>query len=365
MPHCGRGRTPALGCADGHAPLFALPGIGGTQSSPRRGPGRALAGAGWLARRGVQAQGPGPVDSGASRAAVSPPAPDCQQRVVPDPARVLGAESGLAGIGVEPSSAEQKTSARHMSTWSCSPRRSWTEVGSPARATGRRTGRRWATPAALPASPERPRPGSRTADRRRSWSTRWYAMRASSFARSTTGPTWRSQCEPWIPTRLGSLFECLHTVPEFRGTRGRRYPLATILAIAVAAKLAGYHGTRAFAEFASALTQHQLRALRAFYSHRLGRFTAPTTTTFFNILGGPAAASENQMQDGTAGAIGRLNDPRREQATGAALEGDNRLCTLRKNSIPDSRKLLRPRSHQASTLPTCGRRSRHESLVVP
>ena len=100
------------------------------------------------------------------------------------------------------------------------------------------------------------------------------------------GPRWRSQGdpEPWTANRLRSLWECLRTVPEFRGTRGRRYPLATILAIAVAAKLAGYHGTRAFAEFASGLTQHQLRALRAFYSHRLGRFTAPTTTAFFNVL---------------------------------------------------------------------------------
>ena len=100
------------------------------------------------------------------------------------------------------------------------------------------------------------------------------------------GPNWRSEgdAEPWTANRLRSLWECLRTVPEFRGTRGRRYPLATILAIAVAAKLAGYHGTRAFGEFASGLTQHQLRVLRAFYSHRLGRFTAPTTTAFFNVL---------------------------------------------------------------------------------
>ena len=73
-------------------------------------------------------------------------------------------------------------------------------------------------------------------------------------------------------------------MPEFRGTRGRRYPLATILAIAVAAKLAGYHGVSAFAEFAKGLTQHQLRALRAFYSHPLGRFTAPSATAFFKVL---------------------------------------------------------------------------------
>ena len=100
------------------------------------------------------------------------------------------------------------------------------------------------------------------------------------------GPKWRSQGDPapWTANRLQSLWECLRTVPEFRGARGRRYPLATILAIAVAAKLAGYHGASAFAEFAQGLTQHQLRALRAFYSHRLGRFTAPSTTAFFKVL---------------------------------------------------------------------------------
>ena len=79
------------------------------------------------------------------------------------------------------------------------------------------------------------------------------------------GPQWRSEGvrEPWTANRLRSLFECLRTVPEFLATRGRRYPLATILAITVAAKLAGYRGTRAFAEFAQGLTQHQLRTQRA------------------------------------------------------------------------------------------------------
>ena len=51
-----------------------------------------------------------------------------------------------------------------------------------------------------------------------------------------------------------------------------------------AAKLAGYHGVTALGEFSQALTQHQLRALRAFYSPRLGRFTAPSTTAFFQVL---------------------------------------------------------------------------------
>ncbi len=88
----------------------------------------------------------------------------------------------------------------------------------------------------------------------------------------------------WETPAVRSLWECLRTVPEFRDARGRRYPLATILAIALAAKLARHHGTRAFAQFAQGLTQHQLRALRSFYSHRLGRFTAPTATAFFQVL---------------------------------------------------------------------------------
>ena len=98
-------------------------------------------------------------------------------------------------------------------------------------------------------------------------------------------PHWRSEGEP-VPltaNRLGSLFECLSTIAEFRSRRGRRYPLPTIVAIAAAAKLAGYHGVTAFAEFAQALSQEHLRALRAYYSHRLQRFTAPTVTTFHNI----------------------------------------------------------------------------------
>ena len=53
--------------------------------------------------------------------------------------------------------------------------------------------------------------------------------------------------------------------------RDKRYPLATLLAMAVAARLAGYRGVTAFAEFASRLTQKQLAALRAYYSEKLNR----------------------------------------------------------------------------------------------
>ena len=106
------------------------------------------------------------------------------------------------------------------------------------------------------------------------------------LSRLEDAPDWSSQGEsqPLSDDRLRSLFECLRRVKEFRKPRGKRYPLATLLAMAVAARLAGYRGVTAFAEFASRLTQKQLAALRAYYSQKLNRYTAPTTTTFHTVL---------------------------------------------------------------------------------
>ena len=86
-----------------------------------------------------------------------------------------------------------------------------------------------------------------------------------------------------------------------------RWP--TILAIAVAAKLAGYHGATAIGEFSQALTQHQLRALRAFYSPRLGRFTAPSTTAFVKVLTNldPDVLDRARAHLGRAAGLGRTD----------------------------------------------------------
>ena len=50
------------------------------------------------------------------------------------------------------------------------------------------------------------------------------------LCRLDDAPKWRSEGDPrpWTAHRLRSLWECLHGVPDFRSTRGRRYPLATI-----------------------------------------------------------------------------------------------------------------------------------------
>ena len=104
-PRGGRRREVPLGCADGRAPLSALPGLGRAKCAPRRSARRALAGARGLARRCVQAPGPRPLDRVAARAAVSPPSPHRQQRAVPHLARVRRGEPRFAGAGAEPSPA--------------------------------------------------------------------------------------------------------------------------------------------------------------------------------------------------------------------------------------------------------------------
>ena len=90
--------------------------------------------------------------------------------------------------------------------------------------------------------------------------------------------------EPMAAPRLRSLFECLGEVPEYRHARGKRYVLNTILTLAVAARLAGYRGVNAFAQFAALLSQEQLEAVGAFLSPSKQRYTPPAITTFHNVL---------------------------------------------------------------------------------
>ena len=92
--------------------------------------------------------------------------------------------------------------------------------------------------------------------------------------------------EPPKPERLRSLFDHLRQVPEFRSARGVRHALASVLALAAAARLAGARGPSAIAEFAARLDQRQLGAVRAFRSPTTGRLTAPSRASMHRILSG-------------------------------------------------------------------------------
>ena len=88
------------------------------------------------------------------------------------------------------------------------------------------------------------------------------------------------------PGRLRSLFDHLRRAPEFRCARGARHSLATVPAIAAAAKLAGARGPTAIAEFGARLDQRQPAAARAFRSPATGRLTPPSRASMHRLPSG-------------------------------------------------------------------------------
>ncbi len=123
--------------------------------------------------------------------------------------------------------------------------------------------------------------------------------------------------EPPAEDRLRSLCDFLRQVPEYRAARGVRHRLATVLAIAVAAKLAGAQGVTAIAEFAARLTQRQLAAVRAFRSPTAGRLVAPSKTCIHRIL-------SELDPDALDGAVRRFTAARRGPGGALAVDGKSR-----------------------------------------
>ncbi len=112
------------------------------------------------------------------------------------------------------------------------------------------------------------------------------ANAAATLRQPAEEPAWQGpdRSAPPATPQLRSLFEFLGTVPEYRHARGQRYSLQTVLALAVAARLAGYRGVTAFAQFAALLDPQQRQAVDCFYSPSRQAYTTPSITTFHNIL---------------------------------------------------------------------------------
>ena len=63
------------------------------------------------------------------------------------------------------------------------------------------------------------------------------------------------------PRRSGSLYDEFLRVPDFRRAQGRKHTIASVLAIVIAARLAGIESGIGAAQFAQALNQTELEAL--------------------------------------------------------------------------------------------------------
>ncbi|MDE2921374.1 MAG: ISAs1 family transposase [Acidobacteriota bacterium] len=108
----------------------------------------------------------------------------------------------------------------------------------------------------------------------------------AALGRPEEDPAWQGPelSAPPPAAELRSMFECLAEVADYRCARGQRYRLRTVLVLALAARLAGYRGVTAFAQFAALLDAQQRRAVECFYSPSRGCYTTPSITTFHNIL---------------------------------------------------------------------------------
>ncbi len=147
-------------------------------------------------------------------------------------------------------------------------------------------------------------------------------------------PAWQGpqRSEPPPASELRSMFDCLAEVADYRCARGRRYGLRTVLVLAMAARLCGYRGVTAFAQFAALLNQSQRQALECFFSPSRKCYTTPSITTFHNILSRlPAQTLEQavaawasqqsaqRLADEAAGDSQPATGPPPEQGAGPAL----------------------------------------------
>lgn len=99
-------------------------------------------------------------------------------------------------------------------------------------------------------------------------------------------PNWSTSMHNIRLTELEmeQLYQHLRALPEPRGGRRQLHRLATVLAIALAATLAGARGYLAIGEFAAGLSQAQLKRLRAYYSRTRKRFEPPSEPTLRRVL---------------------------------------------------------------------------------
>ena len=139
--------------------------------------------------------------------------------------------------------------------------------------------------------------------------------------------------EPALPEpgRLRSLFDHLRQVPEFRCARGVRHSLATVLAIAAAAKLAGAQGPTAIAEFGARLDQRQLAAARAFRSPTTGRLTPPSRASMHRLLSGIDPDALDRAVQGFSAA---------RRPPEGALAIDGKSAPLHRPGGPDDGRML-------------------------
>ena len=104
---------------------------------------------------------------------------------------------------------------------------------------------------------------------------------------------------------LPGLLGFLAAVPDPRRVRGRRHPLAAILALACTATVAGCRSLTAIAEHAAGASQEALAAAGVTRRDRRGRAAVPSETTIRRALALDGPAGPGRRAARVAGGLRR------------------------------------------------------------
>ena len=123
------------------------------------------------------------------------------------------------------------------------------------------------------------------------------------------------------PNRLGSLYEELLRVPDFRHAQERKHTIASVFAIVIGARLAGIGTGVGAAQFA--LNQTELEALGAWFNRKTKQYEPPSKPVIYRVLemADPAAIETVLKRWSTP----RLNINAVLAADGKRLRGANRI----------------------------------------
>ena len=124
------------------------------------------------------------------------------------------------------------------------------------------------------------------------------------------------------PHGLSSVYEELLRVPDFRRAQGRKHTIASVLAIVIAARLAGFETGIGAAQFAQALNQTELESIGAWFKPKTERYEPPSKSVIYRVLErADPAGTETVLK---CWSTPRLNIDSALAADGKRLRGANR-----------------------------------------
>ena len=124
------------------------------------------------------------------------------------------------------------------------------------------------------------------------------------------------------PHGLSSVYEEHLRMPDFRRAQGRKHTIASVYAIVIAARLAGFETGIGTAQFAQALNQTELESIGAWFNPKTEQYEPPSKSVMYRVLERTDSAGTETVLK--CWSTFRLNIDSALAADGKRLRGANR-----------------------------------------